>query len=218
MNRSYEVMFIVRPDVEEADLDKLIEGFSNNITTGGGEVKTVEKMGRRRLAYTVRKFNDGFYVLLTILAEGKLITEIERRLRVSEQVIKFITVRMDEEEKRLAKVKAIRDTKVKRSAQPIAQPVAHHAAPAAVAAPAEAKVEEAVAPAAAETVATDAPAEPVAGHRLAAIFAFSSGTAVPPPRLYRVTARNRFRPPSSLASAFRDSSASLERPPAQPTL
>ncbi len=59
MNRTYEVMFIVRPDVEEADLDKLIEGFSGNVTSGGGEVKTVEKMGRRRLAYTVRKCNDG---------------------------------------------------------------------------------------------------------------------------------------------------------------
>jgi small subunit ribosomal protein S6 len=177
MNRSYEVMFIVRPDVEEVDLDKLIEGFSNNITTGGGEVKTVEKMGRRRLAYTVRKFNDGLYVLLTILAEGKLITEIERRLRVSEQVIKFITVRMDEEEKRLAKVKAIRDTKVKRSAQPIAQPAAHHApaaapsasaavaAPAEVVAPAETKAEEQVVvpvAAAVETVASDAPPETVA--------------------------------------------------------
>ena len=63
-------------------------------------------MGRRRLAYTVRKFNDGFYVLLTIAAAGSLIAEIERRLRVSEPVIKFITVRMDEEDKRLAKVKA----------------------------------------------------------------------------------------------------------------
>ena len=117
MNRTYEIMFIVRPDVEEADLDKLIEGFSANVTNGGGEVKSVEKMGRRRLAYTVRKFNDGFYVLLTIVAQGSLVAEIERRLRVSEQVIKFITVRMDEEEKRLAKIKAIRDTKVKRSAQ-----------------------------------------------------------------------------------------------------
>jgi small subunit ribosomal protein S6 len=134
MSRTYEIMFIVRPDVEEADLDKLIEGFSSNVTTGGGEVKSVEKMGRRRLAYTVRKFNDGLYVLLTIAAEGKLITEIERRLRVSEQVIKFITVRMDEEEKRLAKVKALRDTKVKRSAQPVAQPVQAHAAPVAAAA------------------------------------------------------------------------------------
>jgi len=118
MNRTYEIMFIVRPDVEEADLDKLIEGFSANITSGGGEVKSVEKMGRRRLAYTVRKFNDGFYVLLTVGAPGSLIGEIERRLRVSEPVIKFITVRMDEEEKRLAKVKALRDSKVKRSAQP----------------------------------------------------------------------------------------------------
>jgi small subunit ribosomal protein S6 len=123
MNRTYEIMFIVRPDVEEAELDKLIEGFSANVTSGGGEVKSVEKMGRRRLAYTVRKFNDGFYVLLNVAAAGSLITEIERRLRVSEQVIKFITVRMDEEEKRLAKVKAIRDTKVKRSAQPISAPV-----------------------------------------------------------------------------------------------
>jgi small subunit ribosomal protein S6 len=128
MNRTYEIMFIVRPDVEEADLDKLIEGFSSNITSGGGEVKSVEKMGRRRLAYTVRKFNDGFYILLNVSAAGSLIAEIERRLRVSEQVIKFITVRMDEEEKRLAKIKAIRDTKVKRSAQPIAQ---SHQAPAA---------------------------------------------------------------------------------------
>ena len=118
IRRSYEVMFIVRPDMEEADLDKLIEGFSGNVTNGGGEIKSVEKMGRRRLAYTVRKFNDGLYVLMTIGAVGSLIGEIERRLRVSEQVIKFITVRMDEEEKRLAKVKALRDSKVKRSALP----------------------------------------------------------------------------------------------------
>jgi len=163
MNRTYEIMFIVRPDVEEAELDKLIEGFSANVTNGGGEVKSVEKMGRRRLAYTVRKFNDGFYVLLNVAAAGSLITEIERRLRVSEQVIKFITVRMDEEEKRLAKVKAIRDTKVKRSAQPIAAPVqAHAAAPDADAAKAETEEEKKpVAAAPAEHIASDAPPETV---------------------------------------------------------
>jgi small subunit ribosomal protein S6 len=149
MNRTYEIMFIVRPDVEEADLDKLIEGFSSNITGGGGEVKSVEKMGRRRLAYTVGKFNDGFYVLLTVASPGSLIGEIERRLRVSEPVIKFITVRMDEEEKRLAKVKALRDTKVKRSAQPVARTEA----PVAVTAAAE---PEAAAEAADEPVAASA--------------------------------------------------------------
>jgi small subunit ribosomal protein S6 len=154
MNRTYEIMFIVRPDVEEADLDKLIEGFSGNVTSGGGEVKSVEKMGRRRLAYTVRKFNDGFYVLLNVAAPGSLIGEIERRLRVSEPVIKFITVRMDEEEKRLAKVKALRDSRVKRSAQPIAPqhaPVAvsaaaEQAAPAAEPAAAAAEPETAAEP------------------------------------------------------------------------
>ncbi len=154
MNRTYEIMFIVRPDVEETDLDKLIEGFSGNITSGGGEVKGVEKMGRRRLAYTVRKFNDGFYVLLTVAAPGSLIGEIERRLRVSEPVIKFITVRMDEEEKRLAKVKALRDSRVKRSAQPIA--------PQSAPAPAAPAADAPGASAAAETPAAAAPAEPAA--------------------------------------------------------
>ena len=133
MSRVYEVMFIVRPDVAEEDVDKLIAGFSTNVTNGGGVIKTVEKMGRRKLAYTVRKFNDGNYVLLTIEADGAVVLELERRLRVTEPVIKFITVRIDEEEKRLAKVKALRG--VRRSsvvaAAPVAAPVA---APAPVAA------------------------------------------------------------------------------------
>jgi small subunit ribosomal protein S6 len=151
MNRTYEIMFIVRPDVEEADLDKLIEGFQKNVTDGGGEVRSTEKMGRRRLAYTVRKFNDGFYVLLTVIAPGSLIAEVERRLRVSEQVIKFITVRMDEEEKRLAKIKAHRETHVKRSAVPVAQPARVASIEAVEAPAAEAAVEDAPVP---EAVAT----------------------------------------------------------------
>ncbi len=150
-------MFIVRPDVEEADLDKLIEGFSGNVTAGGGEVKSVEKMGRRRLAYTVQKFNDGFYVLMTIAAEGSLITEIERRLRVSEPVIKFLTVRMDEEEKRLAKIKAHRDSHVKRSTLPQVSAEAADPAPSPVA---TATPETPVA-AATTAAGADAPAEPV---------------------------------------------------------
>ena len=117
MNRTYEVMYIVRPDGEEADVDKLIEGFNAVVTNGGGEVTNVEKLGRRRLAYIVRKFQDGFYVLMHISADGPVVAELERRLRVTEQVIKFITVRTDEENKRLAKIKAHRDSRVKVSAQ-----------------------------------------------------------------------------------------------------
>lgn len=146
MNRTYEVMYIVRPDVEEADLDKLIEGFSAVVTNGGGEVSNIEKLGRRRLAYTVRKFLDGQYVLLHVSADGPLIAELERRLRVTEQVIKFITVRTDEENKRLAKVKAHRDSKVKVSAQQQQQPPASQApAPVVEATPAEAEPETATA-------------------------------------------------------------------------
>jgi small subunit ribosomal protein S6 len=136
MNRTYEIMFIVRPDVEEADQDKLIETFSGYVTSGGGSIKSTEKMGRRRLAYTVQKFNDGIYVLLIVEAPASLVSELERRLRVQEQVIKFITVRMDEEDKRVAKIKAHRDAHVKRSAQPTASTEA--AAPAATPAPAAA--------------------------------------------------------------------------------
>jgi len=134
MSRLYEVMFIVRPDVSDEDTDKLIAGFTATVTNGGGTVKTAEKMGRRKLAYTVRKFADGNYVLLTIEANGAVVLELERRLRVTEPVIKFITVRMDEEEKRLAKVKALRNSRRKLSAEPAAAP-----APAATPAPADAE-------------------------------------------------------------------------------
>jgi len=145
MSRLYEVMFIVRPDVLDEEVDKLIAGFTTTVTTGGGVVKSAEKMGRRKLAYMVRKFNDGNYVLLTIEADGPVVLELERRLRVSEPVIKFITVRIDEEEKRLAKVKALRG--VRRSsmeAAAAAAPAPVAAAPVAVAAPVVAAPEVAV--------------------------------------------------------------------------
>jgi len=124
MSRLYEVMFIIRPDVVDEEVDKLIAGFTTTVTNGGGVVKSTEKMGRRKLAYLVRKFSDGNYVLLTIEAGGPVVAELERRLRVSEPVIKFITVRMDEEEKRLAKIKAIRGTRRKVSAEAAARPPA----------------------------------------------------------------------------------------------
>ena len=144
MSRLYEVMFIVRPDVEDEEADKLIEALSTTVKSGGGVVKSAEKLGRRKLAYQVRKFNDGNYILLTIEADGPVVLELERRLRVTEQVIKFITVRMDEEEKRLAKVKSLRG--VRRAAAPAA------AAPVASAP---------VAPAPVASVAAAEPAEPV---------------------------------------------------------
>jgi small subunit ribosomal protein S6 len=118
MNRTYELMFIVRPDMPEEDQDKLISTLESVVTTSGGQMKSVEKMGKRRLAYMVRRFHDGVYILLTLEGGGGLIHELERRLRVTEQVIKFITVRIDEEQKRLDKIKAIKESRKKAVAAP----------------------------------------------------------------------------------------------------
>ena len=91
-------------------------------------MKSVDRMGKRRLAYMVRRFREGIYILLTVEGGGEVIHELERRLRVTEPVIKFLTVRIDEEQKRLEKIKKLRDARKKVSAQPAAAaPVAEEA-------------------------------------------------------------------------------------------
>ena len=117
MNRNYELMFIVRPDMVDEDLNKLISTLESSVTSAGGTTKT-EVWGKRRLAYRVGRFNDGIFVLMLIDGVGAVVHELERRLRVTEPVIKFLTVRTDEELKRLDKIKKIRDSKKKASAAP----------------------------------------------------------------------------------------------------
>ena len=135
MQRTYELMFIVRPDMPEEDQDKLISTIEAQVTNAGGTMKNVERMGKRRLAYLVRNFQDGLYMLMTLEGEGGMVKEVERRLRVTEPVIKFMTVRVDEEQKRLAKIKAIRDTKVRGRGTRAAEAAAAAAEAAAVAEP-----------------------------------------------------------------------------------
>src|SRR6202140_4600057 len=129
MNRTYELMFIVRPDMADEDLEKPISTLGSTVTSAAGSIKSIDRMGKRRLAYVVRKFREGLYILMTIEGAGTVIHELERRLRVTEPVIKFLTVRIDEEQKRLEKIKKLRDAKKKVSAQPAA-PAAEPAAPA----------------------------------------------------------------------------------------
>jgi len=122
MNRSYEVMFIVRPDMPEEDLNKLISTLESSVTSAGGTAKS-EVWGKRRLAYKVAKFHEGIFVLLVIEGSGGgIVHEVERRLRVTEQVIKFITVRTDEELKRIEKIKKIRESRKKTSASATVAP------------------------------------------------------------------------------------------------
>ena len=115
--RIYEVMYIVRPVLAEEETERVISTVESGATAAGLTVKNVERMGKRRLAYKVRKFQDGMYVLLTVEGPGSAVAELERRLRVAEPVIKYITVRVDEEQKRLAKIKKIRDSKVRQRPQ-----------------------------------------------------------------------------------------------------
>jgi small subunit ribosomal protein S6 len=114
MTRIYEELFIVKPDAPDEEVDLFVETLRTQLTTAGATVDKVEKWGKRRLAYRVDKFREGTYVLLQFTSEPTAVKELERRLRVSDVVLKFLTVRIDETLKRLEKRKKDRD---KRSAK-----------------------------------------------------------------------------------------------------
>src|SRR6201984_3750131 len=112
--RNYEIMFIVNPNATEEEIDKINGQIESIITSGGGKVEKLEKMGKRRLAYEVDKHREGHYVLFVFSANGDIVKECERRLRVMDAVIKYITVRTDDETRRFEKIKTFRQ---KRSAR-----------------------------------------------------------------------------------------------------
>ena len=128
MKRVYEELFIVRPDATDEEIDPLVEQLTTTIASKGGNVDKSEKWGVRKLAYRVKKYNEGNYVLLHFTAEPDAVKEIERRLRVSDLVLKFITVRVDEKMKKVEKRRKARE---KRAARRPAPPVAAPSMPAA---------------------------------------------------------------------------------------
>jgi small subunit ribosomal protein S6 len=107
-------MFIVNPNTPEEEIDKINAQIENIISAGGGKVEKLEKMGKRRLAYEVQKQREGYYILFAIVANGDIIKECERRLRVVDAVIKYITVRTDEEVRRLEKIRGYRQRRAAR--------------------------------------------------------------------------------------------------------
>jgi len=117
MTRVYENLFIVRPDATEEDIDHLVDQMSKHVTTGGGTVDKVDKWGKRRLAYRVEKQREGSYVLMQFTADATVVKEFERRLRVQDSVIKFLTVRIDETLKRLDKRRKEREKRAHRRPQ-----------------------------------------------------------------------------------------------------
>ena len=136
--RIYEIMFIVRPEVPEEEIDRIITQFEGVVTSTGGTVQKAEKWARRRMAYDVKKCREGQYLLFTIECEPATVREFERRLKVSDQIIKFLTVRVDLDWKRLAKMKKKREERAARRKKPApAGAAAPVAAPAAATPPAE---------------------------------------------------------------------------------
>jgi small subunit ribosomal protein S6 len=114
--RVYEVLFIIAPNTEEGDIETLVTQMRDVITNQGAQVTNVNRMGRRRLAYPIGKFNDGHYVVLTVEGTGAEIAELERRMRVNDAVIRYITIRIDEDLKRAEKFRARRAARVRAGA------------------------------------------------------------------------------------------------------
>ena len=115
--RQYEVVFIVDPTADD-EVGKLTDGFKQIVTDQGGVVTKAETMGKRQLAYEILHHKDGTFVLLEIEGSGREIAELERRMRVSDRILRYITVRVDEDRRRAEKLKDRRARKAAKRPAP----------------------------------------------------------------------------------------------------
>jgi len=131
--RLYDLIFIVQPATPEEEIDKLVAILQQTATERGGTVEKVEKWGTRRLAYRVAKNREGYYVYLVLRSSNnEMVKELERRLKVADIVIKFQTIRLDEELKRQKKLVQRRERRAgRRPRKAAAAPAAPSAPPAA---------------------------------------------------------------------------------------
>jgi small subunit ribosomal protein S6 len=127
--RIYEELFIIKPDAPDEEVDQFVEQLRTQLTTAGATVDKVDKWGKRRLAYKVDKYREGTYVLFQFTAGPEMVREFERRLRVADLVLKFLTVRIDETLKRLEKRKKERDKRTAKRAAAAPPAVAPGPAP-----------------------------------------------------------------------------------------
>lgn len=107
--RTYEVMYIVDPETPADRIQKLNEAVGKVIEKEGGTVAYMEDIGRRTLAYPIEKKTEGHYVLFEINGSGQEIAELERRMRVNDMILRYITIRVDEDRKKADKLRAKRE-------------------------------------------------------------------------------------------------------------
>jgi len=115
-NRTYEVMYIIDPETDAEKIAKLNEAVGSLIEKEGGTVVRMDDVGRKILAYPINKKNEGHYVLFEIEGSGQEILELERRMRVNDMIIRFMTVRVDEDRKKATKMRMKREAKAARRA------------------------------------------------------------------------------------------------------
>ena len=115
--RRYETIFIASPVLTDEQADELVRLFEGIIAEQGGELLRTDKWGRKKLAYEIQKFSEGYYTLFEMNAGPNLIAELERRFRNNDSVIKFLSVRMDVQAKAADRQKIRYEREAKRKAQ-----------------------------------------------------------------------------------------------------
>ena len=95
MNK-YESIYVLRPTMEEEAIKAMVERFSNLIVSEGGEIENIDEWGKRRLAYPIEDFREGYYVLMNFKADPQLPSELERNYKITDEVIRYIIIRDDE--------------------------------------------------------------------------------------------------------------------------
>ena len=116
-NRTYEVMYIINPETDADKIEKLNDAVGKLIKKEGGEVVRMDDIGIRNLAYPIQKKTEGHYVLFEVDGSGQEILELERRMRVNDMIMRFITVRVDEDRKKADKVRAKREVRSEKRAR-----------------------------------------------------------------------------------------------------
>ena len=109
--RTYEVVFIAAPTLSNEELEAFISHTQTVVEGKNGKVVKVDNWGKKSLAYKIKRYRDGYYVVLTLEGDGPMIAELERRFRVTDHIIRFISVRIDQDLKRSEKLKAMRQRK-----------------------------------------------------------------------------------------------------------
>ncbi|GAA0439947.1 MAG: 30S ribosomal protein S6 [Bacillota bacterium] len=95
--RKYEIMYIIRPDMEEEAQTALIERFNGILTDNGAEIEKVDEKGKKRLAYEINDYRDGYYVIINFSADEQAINEFDRLAKFSDDIIRHIAVREDDQ-------------------------------------------------------------------------------------------------------------------------